>query len=510
MRRLLPVFCLVAAACQPLPAVPDLPSLVGLDEGSASLILGKHEAARSNPSAEKFGELGLTLLAFDFPTEAADALSIAASGDRSIGLWAYYLGILNRQRGDLQAANEWFRETLAREGQDHLASIRLGESLLELGELEESGEILSAVLEVDSTLTLVHFLLGQVLSEQGNHNEAIRSLETTLRLQPRASQVRGPLAAAYTLLGDQARSQFHSERRGTSPVTFRDARISALDSLRFLAGSARVLRAERLIGSGDFAGAITVLEAALLDQADAADILVKLGVARAGAGSRAGAIVAFRRAVTLDSTRDEAHFNLGAIALSVGDTSAAEQSFRSAMGAAESFSAGVELARVLRRSGRCDDAIPLLERALRSSPASSDIRMDLVLCLNQRSRDREAIALLEAGLDASAESLGYLDALARILATTSDPSLRDPERALDLAESALASQQRTETLETAALALAAHGNRRADATRLLDTAIFQSERDELEGYSRFLRGLRRDIGRGDQSRLAWPPMVYRR
>jgi len=73
-------------------------------------------------------------------------------------------------------------------------------------------------------------------------------------------------------------------------------------------------------------------------------------------------------------------------------------------------------------------------------------------------QDREALSVLERGYQSDPDELGFVDSMARILATSSDASVRDGDRALVLAEQGLALQQRTETLETAALALSETGS----------------------------------------------------
>ncbi|MFT7553514.1 MAG: tetratricopeptide (TPR) repeat protein, partial [Rhodothermales bacterium] len=385
-----------------------------------------------------------------------------------------------------------------------------GETLLEQGKFGAASKRFEAVLSRDSTIALAHFLLGQARMEESRPADAVDHFRSALALQPNASQVRSPLAAALSRMGQTAEGDAQLSRRGDRPVSIDDPRMVRLDSIRFAVGATATTRAEALMQQGNYADAALLLENAVSRNPGSATIHLNLGVARANSGSRSGAILSFRRALELDSTLDKAHYNLGVIALAMNSPESAEASFLAASsGVTFNLDASVELARILRRSGRCGDALGPLRAALSEDPTRLDVRQDLVLCLHKAENDREALDVLERGLTVSPDHLGLTDGIARILATSTNEAIRDGNRALELAEKALSLQQRTETLETAALALSEVG-RFDDASRLLVQAVSQADRDGPQEYATHLRSLLATVRDGQPLRTTWPTFVYQR
>jgi tetratricopeptide (TPR) repeat protein len=138
--------------------------------------------------------------------------------------------------------------------------------------------------------------------------------------------------------------------------------------------------------------------------------------------------------------------------------------------------AGGNLGLALARAGRFEEARPLLEQALAASRYDAKLQAGMAMTFAGLGRQRGAIRhyrnalMLEPGWRLATNDLAW------ILATSSDPALRDPEQAVRLLE-AVRQEEETlpELLDTLAAAYAAAG-RFEDAVRTADQALALAQR----------------------------------
>jgi tetratricopeptide (TPR) repeat protein len=200
-------------------------------------------------------------------------------------------------------------------------------------------------------------------------------------------------------------------------------------------------------------------EAVRLDDADPV-AHYNLGSALSSAGEIERAQRHLARAIELKPDYAEAHNNLGAIARAQGRADDAVAHFTRAIKADPNFAyAQNNLGSTLRSLGRIDEAIEHYRHALAASPDYADARYNLGLALHLRGRTREAIGELER--IERIEHLDHADALsmlAWILSTSRDAALRQPARAVTLAERAAAlAAADASTIDTLAASYAANG-----------------------------------------------------
>ena len=511
---MLAIGCQPETPSEPLQPVP-LPNLQGLPEAAQQQIRLQHAqvqgiASRLPPDtlAPAFGKLGQLLFTYDFLDAAEPAFRNAATLAPANDAWPYYLGMLYRQRGDFEAAEAQYAGIVEQDPANTLARLRLAEVLIQQGRSDEAQPLLDAVLVKAPQTAFAHFLLGQIASEEGAYEDAVRHYEAALELQPDASQVHAPLGLAYRNLGDEAKSTYHLARRGPALVRLRDARVQALEAFKQASGATALTQGQALIDAGRYQEAIAALEQAVKQDSLNASAHLSLGVARSYAGDRAGAIAAFEKTIDLDPGSSNALYNLGAIYSDEGDQKAAASYFREAIGADPRHGkAQLELAELLRRAGRCAEALPHFTQALAIIPGDIAARQHQTLCLIEQGQYATARALLEEGLLAFPDHVGFIDALARVLAASPDDAVRDSVRALDLAKQAVTVRRRTETLETLAMAQAAMGNYDEAAT-IQQTVI---EQTQAANHAAYLAHLRTNLRRYEQhqpSRTPWPTFMY--
>ena len=138
-----------------------------------------------------------------------------------------------------------------------------------------------------------------------------------------------------------------------------------------------------------------------------------------------------------------------------------------------------------RVRGGCADARgqlrqggPLYRKALDKSPGAARIQMSLAMALVRSGNHAQARALLESALAEQADNYAIANALARLLATAPEPSLRDGARALELARKVFEATRSPEVGQTYAMALAETGNF-AEAVKLQQETLIAYERSKL-------------------------------
>jgi spermidine synthase len=226
-----------------------------------------------------------------------------------------------------------------------------------------------------------------------------------------------------------------------------------------------------------------------------------------GRGQWADAVKRFQTALYADGKNAEARIALGNVLVDLNRLGDAQQQFAKGLQATPANAHLAHgLALVLARQGQLDQAAELLERFVRLAPDDADcwellgsvliaqrrpdaaaealrgglgvvpahapIHLELARALAAGGHAREAVAEYGNALKWRPDWPPALTGLARLLATHPDPAVRDPPRAVRLAERAngLAKSGDAGILDTLAAAYAAAG-RFAEAQAALERAL---------------------------------------
>jgi tetratricopeptide (TPR) repeat protein len=238
-----------------------------------------------------------------------------------------------------------------------------------------------------------------------------------------------------------------------------------------------------------------------------------LGSSLTALGRLEEAVAAFREAIRLDGSNYQALGGLGTALTMLGRSAEGEAYLRRALGLFPDERLFNNLGRLLDQEGRTAEAIDSYAAALRLSPGYPPTHLNLGLLHEREGRVEEAIhhfrRVLESVDDAETharlgsalwktgqprEAIEHLERahrlrpdwievannLAWMLATCPETGLRDPPRALRLAEEALGRQGHSDPglLDSLAAALAALGRfeeATAQASRAIDLAAEQSD-----------------------------------
>ncbi|HEY8153599.1 MAG TPA: tetratricopeptide repeat protein [Myxococcota bacterium] len=196
-------------------------------------------------------------------------------------------------------------------------------------------------------------------------------------------------------------------------------------------------------------------------------------------GEPEGAIAHYQQALREKPEHAAAQGNLGLLLFHAGRPADAIPHLEKALSLREGDPGGdrtwaqiaYALGFALLQTGRVADAAPRLEQALAGGADTAAVHQALAVVSLAAGRDAEAVAHGRAALERDPRLLSAANNLAWVLATSRDPSLRDPAEAIQLAELAVRESEPENPgfLDTLAVSYAAAG-RLADARRTAQRA----------------------------------------
>jgi tetratricopeptide (TPR) repeat protein len=315
-------------------------------------------------AAASFGEAGQVFLHYVLPRAALPCLENAATLAPEDFRWEYYAGFAAKMTGDLDRARHHFQRALALKSPFPPGLIRLANLEVDRGDLASGERAFTAALAFPDTAAAAHFGLGRVALLRGNASQAAEHFEATLAAQPAASIVHAQLAVAYRRLGQLDKATAQAALLGKEAVRFPDLLLEGLEDANPSTG---VLVAE----------AIRDLQEGRVALAKAAQ--------------------EFRAAAAIDAKDVRIWLGLGQAEESLGDSVAAEVSYRRAVEVEPGNPMGrLKLGTLLAQRGARPEGIEQLKVAVRLRPDSKEARFNLANALAQEGRLAEAEAECDA------------------------------------------------------------------------------------------------------------------
>jgi tetratricopeptide (TPR) repeat protein len=237
---------------------------------------------------------------------------------------------------------------------------------------------------------------------------------------------------------------------------------------------------------GDTARAIQHYESALQAEPDFASAHYNLALLYETRGALNEALKHYQEALRLRPDHAGAHNNLGNVLSALGRRAEAAEHFRRAVelepGSAEAHN---NLGRALYDAGRVVEAVIHYKRAVELRPNAAAARFNLALALASERRLDEAMQQFDEGIRLQPEAVEAYFALSWLLATSADAQVRQPDRALALAEQAarIVGRPHPRLLDAMAAAHAAAGrfDRALPLAREAVTLAEQGNLPELAG-----------------------------
>lgn len=371
-------------------------------------------------------------------------LAVAADPDNAtarseLGMLLAAGGDLEGSRAELQAARE-----LEPGNPAHL------ESLARVLEAASSGEealgLFREAVDLEPARAAGHLQLAAALARAGRATEAQASFDRALELDPAGARARLGRAEVLLELGQPEAAVEDLE------AALRAEPANARASLR-LGEALQTLRrpaAARAAFEAALAGTLQPHEraAALLGAAN-------LGLA---GGDLEGAIARYREVLEIAPGLVQAQINLAGALAKAGRTEEAIRRYDELLADQPDHAlARTYRAELLLDGGRVEEALDGFDEALARNPALARAHLGLALALQALGRWQEARSRLEGSLAALPRDPRPANALARLLASSPEPAVRDGERAVQLAMALISADRSPAHAETLAMALAATG-----------------------------------------------------
>ena len=391
----------------------------------------------------------------------------------------HYIGMAYRRLGNREEASEALARnqhvslTLPDPLLDQLRSLNVsreaffkaGTAAMRRKDYERAVVAFEKMLEAQPDDPVTHFNIGMAMTEMGRMEEAERNLRIAIegRDNYRDAHFNLGLLLAHSGRIDQAEEQF------------RAAAASDSEDLTSLIRLADVLN--RLDRPDE---AIPLLREVVAKDPGIAEVYLALGEALVATGEPAEGRIALNRVLEFapgaESERSRANYWLAAEAEKRGAVEEALKAVEASRTLDDQFSEAWALEGRLRgRSGDFTAAIEAYDRALVSVGTG---RVELAerwwfsgAVAHLLKRDEAgARGWLERAVEAQASSRPLRNQLARLYAASGLPSVRDGERALQLAQQLWSEEQNPSHAETLAMALAEVG-RFEDAARLQSAVV---------------------------------------
>jgi Flp pilus assembly protein TadD len=149
------------------------------------------------------------------------------------------------------------------------------------------------------------------------------------------------------------------------------------------------------------------------------------------------AITQYQAALKIDSGDPQAHNNLGKALLQKGSVDEAITHCRKALEIVPDYAeARVNLGNALIQKGSLDEAIGNYQEALQTMPGTAEVHCRLGNAFLQKGKEGEARVHYQKALEIESDYPEAQNGLAWVLATSSQASLRDGVKAVELAERA--------------------------------------------------------------------------
>lgn len=454
-------------------------------------------APAANPLAvsEAYGDMGKLLMAAQ-SYDAAEACFLNAQTLNTADFrWPYYLAHIARLGGQPEKALALFERVRQLQPDDIATLVWLGDTLLQLGRPTEAEPHFTRALSLQDTSISARYGLGRAALAENDPKRAVMHLEEVLKRDPKASSAQYPLSMAYDALGDKTRAAEHLRQRGTREILPADPLMVALEGLL---NSAQTYETQgiRALEKEEFTTAADQFRKGLALAPDSAALHHRLGASFVGLGDKASARREFEAAVALQPTYFLALYSLGVLDQEEGRHAEATERFKAALVARPTYTeARVRLASSLRRAGRPQDAWKEYEQVLATNPDLVEARVGAAMALAQAGRYKDARERLLAAVAAGGpDAAVFQHALARLLVSAPDASVRDGQRAMAIVQQLVQQGRSLELGETMAMTLAELGEfERAvavqrdlltGAQRNAVTSVMPRLRDNLARYER--------------------------
>jgi tetratricopeptide (TPR) repeat protein len=378
------------------PAIPS-PDTTNTDPAVVTALSTARRSVERRPgSADTWGYFGKVLRIHEFFAESDVCFARAAELNPRDPRWPYFLGRGQRGR-DREKAEQYLRQAVAVSGNVFPPHFLLGELLLDEGRIDEAEPLFAQILAREPGNPRAIFAIARIAVAREKSADAIAGLERVVAAAP-------TVKAAHSLL-----AQLYG-REGRKDLADREAAIAATlaeestwtDSYQqelvdvWVGLEARLAVAQAMWSSGQQRQTIPLLRAVVKDYPSSARAQFVLGDRFNRLKEFADAEAPLREAVRIDREFSRAYFELGYSLQQQGKVVPAADAYREAIRLQPDFAlAYYDLSYSLVAQRDFPAAIGALQDAVRYAPGLTPAYARLADLLNSQGREREARDVLE-------------------------------------------------------------------------------------------------------------------
>lgn len=495
-----------AAAIQPLPE----PDFTGLSpEARAALVETRRQFDAVRPSlvgpqlAEAFARLGtLSAQQGDLRTARA-ALANATAVTPEDGRFVYLLGVYTAAGGDKARALALYREALALEDDYLPIRYRLAALQLELGDFAGVRATIGDVAEQREDLAPPAALMGELALREKRWPDAERWFARALEAEPAAITLHARRAEALVGLGRRAEAEAARAKAGPFELQYADPLVDGEFAPQPIPVTARALA---LAAEGRHGDAVALLDAALAQAPDSAELLAAYARVEADRGDLQAAARRADAALRIAPASAEALVVGGMVDEMAGRADAARARYEAAVRAdLESRAARLALGNdAMRRGLHAQAAEQYRQLVVLEARSESDTGLArLAAALALAGRCAEALRETNASLAQRPRDGGAMQVFVRVAATCPSATAEERAMAADYGQALYRQRPDEAHAEALAMAMAAIG-RKDEAIDYQAQAIFEAlKRKDPAAVDRLKAGLAR-FQAGEAATRPWP------
>jgi tetratricopeptide (TPR) repeat protein len=452
------------------PEPPDFELLEPAVQAQFAALRGRLEApgreagpASTAALGQAWGALGQWFHVYRFPDSAIRCYREAIPLDPTEPRWPYFLGILQVERGQLEAAAEAFNTSIQRDPAANAARIRLAELHAKQRRIGAAEQLYLEALRRVPEETGARLGLARLALEQGLPERVIELLEVLGGDAAVTSDRHYLTGQALRMLGEAERARDHfnqlpDDYARRKPAGAQDPWLDALHSINLSSNHLTQL-GHRAYGRGDFGRAALHAGTAARLNPDNPELRTNYAAALLALGRIDTASEQVEQALQQNPRLARAHMVRGNILERSGDTAGARDALRQAIRIdPELIEARRQLGRLHQRLGDFDAAIDQYALLRGRAEELREVRFWHAALLSALGRHRQALAALDEDRAQVPDGRALELLRVRILATTEDPEIRAPKQAAGLLEALPRDSIDVLRAETEAMVAAAQGD----------------------------------------------------
>jgi tetratricopeptide (TPR) repeat protein len=360
------------------------------------------EVAAKPNDPDTNGRMGMLLHAFEQYESAEVCYRRARILDPRRFQWAYYLGLTQVINGKNEEAVATLRGAVGLDPEYLPARLKLAETLLTLGRLDESEETCRSIAQDVRFLAPVYYWFGRVAAAKGQDMVAIDYYRKACQLWPSFGTAHYALALACLRTGAAAEGHQHmaayQKFKSDGDPQPEDPFLEAVRSLDNTA-LAHLMKGVELENAGRLDGAIAEHEEAVRQDPKLAQAHANLIALYARQGRTEKAEQEYQATVEINPNLPQSHYDYGVFLVSRRRFREAESAFRKALQSSPNYAeAHSNLGAMLERSGRVEEAVRHYRAAIEDKPNFRAAHFQLGRLLLAKNRTSEAIAQLSRTL----------------------------------------------------------------------------------------------------------------